>query len=95
MDLDALIALVASERQRILPFVGSGMTLASGAPTVAALARDLARRASVPCDPDRPNLTTVTRDAEDRLGTVAVQQHVAEIFSGRGMRAARSAPSRA
>jgi hypothetical protein len=86
MDLDRLIALVAQQRDRILPFVGSGLTLAAGAPSPARLARELARRTDVPCDTDRPSLTAVTRDAEDAHSSEVVRQHVAEIFSGLRLR---------
>jgi len=82
VDLDGLLALVARSRRDILPFVGSGLTLAAGAPGDATLARDLARRTGV----DEGTLTVVTRDAEDRHGAAAVQAHVAEIFSGLRLR---------
>lgn len=86
MNLDALIALVTTERDRVLPFVGSGLTLAAGAPSAADLAGDLAHRTKVPCNPDRPSLTAVTRDAEDHHGTLLVQRHVAEIITGLRLR---------
>ena len=78
MDLDGLIELVARSRGDILPFVGSGLTRAAGAPGVGTLARELARRADVA----EGSLTAVAREAEDRHGAAAVQAHVAEIFSG-------------
>jgi hypothetical protein len=86
MDLDQLVALVAQDRDHILPFVGAGLTLAAGAPAVPKLARDLASRTGVPFDPSHPSLTVVTRDAEDKHGAGVVSQHVAEIFSGLRLR---------
>jgi hypothetical protein len=46
-----LIELLRAERSQVLPFVGSGMTIAAGAPRAPALALELARRSGVSLPP--------------------------------------------
>lgn len=86
VTVEDLIALVAQRDLPILPFVGAGLTRAAGAPSTEQLAIDLAARLGVPCDPDCPSLSKVTRLGEDERGPAAVQKHVAEIFSGLRLR---------
>jgi hypothetical protein len=44
MDVDELCQEVRALRQSVLPFVGAGLVLDAGAPSVGDLAEDLARR---------------------------------------------------
>jgi hypothetical protein len=73
VEVEALIRLIGSERETLLPFVGSGMTIAAGAPSVTDLARELAARTGVSADGPWPHLPTITRDAEDRCPVPVVQ----------------------
>ena len=82
MDVEALIRLIGDERETLLPFVGSGMTIAAGALSVTDLARELAARTGVSADGPWPDLPTITRDAEDRCTVPVVQQHLAEMVTG-------------
>ena len=81
MDIEELLVLLRSQRERVLPFVGSGMTVAAGAPSVSALAEDLARRTGVSLS-SSASLIEVSTAAEQMLGAAAVQQHLAEAITG-------------
>jgi len=76
-----LIELLRRERANVLPFVGSGMTVAAGAPRTQELAHELARRCGVAL-PAGVSLTDVTAAAEAAVGTAAVQKHLAEMVTG-------------
>jgi hypothetical protein len=81
VNIDELIAVLRAERAHVVPFVGSGMTAAAGAPRTSALARELARRCglSVPAD---AGLVDVTARAEAAFGASVVQEHLAEMVTG-------------
>jgi len=76
-----LIEVLRRERADVLPFVGSGMTVAAGAPRTQELAHELARRCGVafPADASLPDVTAA---AEATVGTAAVQGHLAEMVAG-------------
>jgi hypothetical protein len=78
---EQLVAFLRAERAHVLPLIGSGMTVAAGAPSTTALARELARRCcvSVPAD---TSLVDITHAAEAALGAATVQEHLAEMVTG-------------
>jgi hypothetical protein len=82
-----LIELLRREHADVLPFVGSGMTVAAGAPRTQELAHELARRCGVAL-PAGVSLTDVTAAAEAAVGTAAVQEHLAEMVTGWRLRPA-------
>ena len=81
MTAQQLIELLRRERADVLPFVGSGMTVAAGAARTQELAHELARRCGVAL-PAGASLPDVTAAAEAAVGTAAVQGHLAEIVTG-------------
>ena len=66
----------------LIPFAGSGMTIAAGAPSVPDLARDLARRTDVPVVGEWPDLPEIVSEAERRHGIAVVRRELAEIATG-------------
>jgi hypothetical protein len=76
-----LIDLLRRERANVLPFVGSGMTIAAGAPRTKELTDELARRCGLVLPPG-VSLADVTAAAEAAVGTAAVQEHLAEMVTG-------------
>lgn len=76
-----LIELLRRERSNVLPFVGSGMTVAAGAPRTQELADELARRCGVALSAG-VSLADVTAAAEASVGTAAVQEHLSELVTG-------------
>lgn len=81
MDVYALSELIRAERATLLPFVGSGMTIAAGAPSVTSLARALAARTGVAAPGPWPELDDVTRAAEARCTVHGVREHLVEIVT--------------
>jgi hypothetical protein len=83
LNVDTLIAHIRDQRSTLLPFVGSGMTVPAGAPTVPDLARTLAHRTGVPLDADEwPDLPKIVDAAEEAHGSEDVRQVLSEITTG-------------
>jgi hypothetical protein len=81
MDVEALGQQVRRLRGTVLPFVGAGLALDAGAPSMQALAEDLARRFSVP-NATGMSLGEVSKRIEKETGRLPLQAALAEIFSG-------------
>jgi hypothetical protein len=82
VDVTALIELVRAKRSSLVPFVGSGLTLAAGAPSVYGLARLLAERAGIEVKDEWPDLEAVVDEAERRLTVEGVRAQLVEIVTG-------------
>lgn len=85
-DIDALVELVRHERDQVLPFVGSGLTVAAGAPTVPQLARELATRAGLRVGAGELDLLAVADAADGQDCMTEVRRHLADIFTGLRLR---------
>ena len=81
MDVEDLIGTLRETHEHVLPFVGSGLATAAGAPREPALAQALAGLTAVPAKADA-TLAEVTLAAEAALGTLAVQERLAELITG-------------
>jgi SIR2-like domain len=85
VDVEELIRRLRADPGRVLPFVGSGLTVGAGAPSATSLARELARRADVSVGA-AASLSEVSTAAEGAVGTLAVQEHLAEVITGLRLR---------
>lgn len=81
MNTEELIAVLCTERAHVVPFVGSGMAAAAGAPPTSVLACELARRCGLSA-PNDAGLVDVTAQAEAAFGASAVKERLAEIVTG-------------
>jgi SIR2-like domain/NACHT domain len=79
VNVEELIARLSAGSERVLPFVGSGMMIAAGAPSSQTLAKELARRAGIAADED---LTAVSAAAERAIGPRRTREILAEVITG-------------
>jgi hypothetical protein len=78
VNVDELIAVLSAEPEQVLPFVGSGMTIAAGASSTPTLAGELARRAGIALG---GNLTAVSAAAERAVGLARTREILAEVIT--------------
>ncbi len=86
VKLEKLLKTIRAERESIVPFVGSGLTIGAGAPPVKRLAGEMVRRGSLTGLTKSDDLIEVTAAAEAQLGLAATRILLADIITGLRLR---------
>jgi SIR2-like domain len=86
MKLDQLLKTIRAERALIVPFVGSGLAIGAGAPSVPRLAAEMVRRGGLGGVADPHDLIEVTARAEAQLAVTGTRSLLAEVMTGLRLR---------
>jgi SIR2-like protein len=86
VELEQLLKIIRGERETIVPFVGSGLTIGAGAPPVWRLAGEMVKRGSLTGLSEPDDLVEVSAAAEAQLGLSDTRVLLADIMTGLRLR---------